>query len=233
MRAKYSEHERGHYLTPHDIYRLRKIVERGEAIESISSDQPSDEHPDEGLADVEELARRGAEEAEGQQGLADEDADGVDRQSDGCASAEPDSKIPTSDSANDDEGPAEVEELATCGTNEAEDQQGLTDEDAGGSDWQSDECASAEPDFKTPMSDSANAQTYTPQAGTTTCVEPFTPWSGPAPQMAPYAGPCAPPPYYGSTPPYVPPPIVVYTPFPPYQMVLYPVHPAYLPPPQY
>ena len=81
------------------------------------------------------------------------------------------------------------------------------DKDASGAEVQPEGCAT---------SSITNAQAYTP-----------TPWPGPASQMAaPYAVP-----YYGPMPPYVPPPISVHVPFPPYHLVLYPAHPAYFPSP--
>jgi hypothetical protein len=189
VRAEHSEHERGHYITWHDIYRLRKIVEREKATGSILSDQSREERSDESPTEA------GA------------------------------------DAIVEAEAGAGAEELATHDIDEVERHQGLADEDEGASGANGQPDGYAESDSETPTSSFANTQAYTPATGTTTCVGSIAPWPGPAAQMAPYAVPCAPSPYNGQMTPYVPPPIVVYVPFFPYHMVLYPMHPAYFPSP--
>jgi hypothetical protein len=101
---------------------------------------------------------------------------------------------------------AEAEEQVPHDVTEHHQSLADADEDASAVDDQPEGCAT---------SSITNAQTYTP------------PWPGPGGQMAvPYAVP-----YYGPMPLYVPPPISVYVPFPPYHLVLYPAHPAYFPSP--
>jgi hypothetical protein len=183
VRAEHSEHERGHYVTLHDIYRLRKTIERKNA-----NDQPNEVRSDEGFGEAE---------------------------------AEIEARIETE---------IKVEDLATHNVDEAERQQDLVDadQDASGADDQPEGCA--EPDLEVSPSSVVNAQAYTPAADTPTCVELTAPWPRP---MAPYAVPYALSPYHGPMLPYVPPPIAAYMPFPPYHMVLYPVHPTYSPSPPY
>jgi hypothetical protein len=102
---------------------------------------------------------------------------------------------------------AEAEEQVPHDVTEHHQRLADADKDASGAEVRSEGCTT---------SSITNAQAFTP-----------TPWPGPAGQMAvPYAVP-----YYGPIPPYVPPPISVYVPFPPYHLVLYPAHPAYFPSP--
>jgi hypothetical protein len=182
VRAKHSKHERGHYITLHDIYRLRKTIERENATGSISSDQPNKGRSDECLGEAE-------------------------------TQVEVEIKV--------------EEDLATHNVDEAECQEDSADadEDATSADGQPEGCAV--PNLEVPPSSVAIAQAYTPAANTPTCVGPTAPWPRP---MAPYAVPC-PPSHHGPMSPSVPPPIAAYLPFPPYHVMLYPVHPAYSPSP--
>lgn len=69
MRNEHSEHQRGHYITMSDIYRLRKTIKQEEA-RPMSSDRPSYEHEDVSEAEPSQV---------------DEESEVSDEQSNGCA----------------------------------------------------------------------------------------------------------------------------------------------------
>jgi hypothetical protein len=179
VRRAHSEHERGHYITMHEIYRMRKIAKREEAARSISSDQLSYEHSEGSLTKEDEDEETTVQETEDTSVTdptqADEDLEDSDEQSDGCT----DSGTRTS-----------------------------------------------------PPSDSAIHDVYT--AGAAASMEYAALPAVPATQWVHnFAPPPVPPPHSMPMPCYMPPPLVVYLPYPPYQMTLYPVYPVYFPPPTY
>ena len=103
------------------------------------------------------------------------------------------------------------------------------DEDLDVSDEQSDGCT--DPGILTsPPSGSAIPHVYT--AGAAASMETAALPVVPATQMAHNIASLMPLPYSIPAPYYLPtPPLVVYIPYPPYQMTLYPIYPVYFPPP--
>jgi len=169
----HSEHERGHYITIHDIYSLRRIVKREEAARSVSSDQPSSEH------------------SEGTTIKEDED----------------------------EETTIQPEDASVTDLTQVE-EEGL----------ESDEQSDGSTDLgipASPPSSSAIPHVYT--AGAAASMESAALPVGPATQVVHNITPLVPVLQSMPVPYHMPaPPLVVYIPYPPYQMTLYPV---YFPPP--
>lgn len=202
VRRAHGKHERGHYITMQDIYRFRKIVKREEATRSMSSD--GDDEPN-------------YEHSEG-------------------------SPI------KDDEEPTIQPEVAseTGSTTEVDEVLSVLDDESD-SDGYPDPgiLTSSPPGSVTPHLYTASSSTdmeFTPSpvmptASMEPAVSPAASMGStalpvvPATQPTHYTVPPVPPPH--DMPPqwFMPPPIVAYIPYPPYQMTLYPLYPVYLPPP--
>jgi len=218
VRRAHGRHERGHYITMPDIYRLREIVKREEAARSSmpsDGDQPNYEHS-EGSPIKEEdeeptIQPEDASETDSTSEV-DEDLDVLDEQSDGYAdptSPPPGSVIPHLYTAS---AAAGIEVAASPAM----------------------PAASMEP-------------TVSPASSMAPAISPFVPAASmesgalsvvPATQATHYIAPPPPPPPPPVPPPhdmpahwYMPPPVVVYKPQPPYHMTLYPLYPVYIPPP--
>ena len=216
-----------------DIYRLRKIVKQEEATRStsLSSGQPSYEHSEGSpiKEDEDEDTTIPSEDASMTDlTQIDEDLDVSDEQSDGCA----DPGVPTSPPSG-----SAIPHVYTAGAKETtvrpDDACATTstqvDENLDVSDEQSDGCA--DPGHPTsPPSSSAIPHVYTTGAGASMESAPL-PVASTAQVAHNFASPPVPLPHSMPPPGYMPPPLVVYIPHPPYQMTLYPVYPVYFPPP--
>jgi hypothetical protein len=214
VRRAHGRHERGHYITIQDIYRLRKIVKQ-EAARSMSSDgdQPDYEHsegsPIKQESEEPTIQPEDASET-GSTTEVDEGLDVLDEQSDGYADPGILTPPPTGSA---------IPHLYTAS-------------------------AAAGMEFATsPVVSAASMEpTVSPASSMAPAISPVIP----AASMESLALPVAPatqPNYIAPPPPlvhpphdmppqgYMPPPLVVYIPYPPYQMTLYPLYPVYLPPP--
>jgi hypothetical protein len=194
-----------------DIYRLRKIVKQEEAARSMSSDgdQPNYEHSEGSPIDEDEESTIQPEDASetGSTTEVDEDLDILDEQSDGYAdpgiltSPPPGSAIPHLHTA----GAAAGMEFAASPVVPA---------------------ARMEPTVSPAPSMASAISPVVPAASMESTALSVMPATQATHYIAPPPPPPVPPPHW-----YMPPPLVVYIPYPPYQMTLYPLYPVYLPPP--
>jgi hypothetical protein len=199
-----------------DIYRLRTIVKQEAAARSMSSDrdQRNYEHSEGSFIKEEEeeptIQPEDASET-GSTTEVDEDLDILDEQSDGyddpgvLTSPPPGSAIPHLYTA----GAAAGMEFAASPVVPA---------------------ASMEPTVSPASSMAPVISPVVPAASLESTALPVVP----ATQLTHYIAPPPPPvPPPDNMPPqwFMPPPLVVYIPYPPYQMTLYPLYPVYLPPP--
>jgi hypothetical protein len=198
-----------------DIYRLRKIVRQEEAARSMSNDRdqpdydnsegrPIKEEEEEPTIQPEDVGETGSSTE------VDEDLDVLDEQSDRYA----DSGILTSPPPG-----SAIPHLYTAGA-------------AAGMEFAASPVVPAnsmEPTVSPASSMAPTISPVMPAAGMESAALPVVP----ATQPTHYFGPLPPVPPPHNMPPhwYMPPPLVVSIPYPPYQMTLYPLYPVYLPPP--
>ena len=215
MRRAYGRHERGHYITMQDIYRLWKIVKQEEAARSMSSDGDHTNYEHSEGSPIEENEESTIQSEYTSETGSTTEVDmvlgGFDEQSDGYA----DPGIRTSpppDSA--------IRHLYTAG-------------------------AAAGLEFAaSPVVPAANIEpTVSPACSMAPAVSPIVPAASmeatglpvvPATQATHDAAPLPPPvptPHNMPGQWFMPPPVVVNIPNPPYQMTLYPLFPVFFPSP--
>ena len=238
VRGEHGEHERGHYITMHDIYRIRKTIEQEDSVaRPNSSTQPSYECSEDSPAEVEELLYS-EDVSEAGSSPVDVKLEVSDEQSNGCA----DPGTPMSPTP----GPAS-HEVSTPGVTTAAESTPIS---VGGKTYHhlpahlAAQAAALPPlpippqrgrhhSHQTPVS--APTITFAPVIGSAIHSAPApTPAVVPASQVTHNIIPPVPLPHDTLVPYYTPQPLVVYVPHPPYQMtqmILYPVYPVHYPPP--
>ncbi len=201
-----------------DIYRLRNIVKQEKAARSTSSDdgQPGYEYSEGGpIKEEDETPTIQLEDASetGSTTEVDETLEGLDEQSDACT----DTGIPTSPQSG-----FAIPHLYTAGAAAGMESAASPIVPA----------ASMEPAVSPVMpaaSMESAALSVVPAASMASAALPVVPATQATHYIAP--PPPVPPPHDMPMPWYMPPPIIAYIPFPPYEMTLYPLHPVYFPPP--
>jgi len=254
VRSEHGEHERGHYITMDDIYRIRKTIEQeGSVARPISSNQPGYERSEDSPAEVEELLYPKAEDvSEAGSSQVDVKPEVSDEQSNGC----PDPRTPTP-------GPASHPVSSPGVTAGAE----STPISVDGKTYHhlpahlAAQAAALPPlippqrcrhhSHKTPVSaptitfapvisspihpGPASTPAVVPASQVTHNIAPPgpapTPTVVPASQVTHNIAPPLPLSHDASVPCYMPRPLVIYIPRPPYQMTLYPLYQVYYRPP--
>ena len=235
VRGEHGEHERGHYITMADIYRIRKTIKQEDSVaRPISSNQPSYERSKDSPSEVEELLfPEDASEAESCR--VDEKPEVSDEQSNGCV--DPGTPLPPTPSHRMYTPLARVTPSAES-----------TPISVDGKTYHhlpphlATQAAVLPPLLIPPQRYGRHHSHQFPVSALTPTPAPVissvihsapipTPTVVPASQVAHSIAPPVPPPHDASVPYYMPQPLVVYMPHPPYQMTLYSVYPVYYPPP--
>lgn len=244
VRTEHGEHERGHYITRNDIYRIRKTIKQENLMDQPrSSHRPSYERSKDSPAEVEELLF--PEDLSAGSNQMDEKPEFSDEQSNGCA--DPGTPMsPTSEPASQASTPsvtaiAESASISVDGSTYHHLPGHLATQAAALPPLPKPPKRGRHPGHQIPVS--APTLTFAPVINPAIHSAPApTPAVVPASQVAHNITPFAPlphvasVPYYtsGSVPYYTPQPLVVYVPHPPYQMTqmtLYPIYPLHYPPP--
>lgn len=231
VRSEHGEHERGHYITMDDLYRIRKTIEQEDSVaRSISSNQPSYERSKDSPAEVEELLYP-EDVSEAGSSQVDVKMEVSDEQSNGCADPRtPMSPTPGPASHLSSPSPADAEStpISVDGKTYHHLPAHLAVQ------------AAALPPLIPPERVRHHSHQTPISAPTITFAPVVSPpiHSGPAPtsavmpasQVTHNMAPPVLPPHDASVPYYMSRPLVVYIPRPPYQMTLYPLYQVYYPP---